>query len=225
MTDLRILTRCLLPLILAFSVAACNSSRTYATLEPGEGSSRSQLELPPDLVSTSSDNLVTNQNAQPEEVLPEPEGLNVQRNDEEGWIEVDAPADRVWRNLVSQWNGLGIELAVANPKAGIMETDWVRPGRSERQDEGPITTVVDDLLDRVLDSPTALDKYTVRLEKLGEGRTRIHVSHQGAKKIQTQKGGFALNDQYEWVETEDDPEKISRVMSLLVSGLEGAEAS
>lgn len=224
MITIRFLLKSCSLLILALALASCGKTKEYSSIEPGQETERSRanLELPPDLTDTSSERLAatqTEQNIQAEEVLPETKGLHVERNDQEGWLEVDAPAESVWRRLVAHWGSLGVDLVVSDPKAGIMETDWVEPAKS-KDDSDFTSNVMNQFLGRLFDETTALDKYTMRLERVGDGRTRIHVSHRGIKKIQTQKTTVATNAQWEWVETEEDPDKIRRAMSSIVYGLE-----
>ncbi|HSH43102.1 MAG TPA: outer membrane protein assembly factor BamC [Arenicellales bacterium] len=221
----RLLSRFLGLMILGALLAACGNTKEYRTIEPGQETerSRARLELPPDLAGTSSDRLqatTADQSAEPEEVLPETEGLTIERHDAEGWLEVEAPAEQVWRRLVAHWGALGVDLVVSDPKAGIMETDWVAPAKSEKEDDSFHTTLVKQFLGRLVDETTALDKYTITLERLDENRTRVDVAHRGIKKIQTQRATIATNAQWEWVETEEDPDKIRRALSSIVYGLE-----
>lgn len=223
---IRFLLNAACPLMLAFFLAACGNTDTYSSIEPGHESARSRanLELPPDLSTTSSDALTANQTAaepRSEEVLPEPEGMNVERNDEEGWLKVEAPADRVWRRLVAHWGALGVDLVVSNPGEGIMETDWVKPGTSNEEESNLGKQLVDQFLGKVFDENTALDKYTLTLQRLGDNRTRIDVAHRGIKKIQTQRSSVGTNADWDWVETDEDPGKIRRALSSIVYGLRG----
>lgn len=213
-------------LVLALSVAACGRTNTYGSIEPGQETARSRanLELPPDLTQTSSDRLAAqaeqaSQDSEAEAVLPETRGLNVQRNDEEGWLEVDAPADQVWRRLVAHWGALGVDLVVSNPTEGIMETDWVEPAGSNEEDPALTDKLLNQFLGKLFDETTALDKYTLTLQRTDENRTRIDVAHRGIKKIQTQRATMATNAQWDWVETEEDPDKIKRALSSIVYGL------
>lgn len=214
------------PLILALALAACGKTDTFSTIEPGQETARSRanLELPPDLTTTSSDALAANQAEQQsrtEEVLPEPEGLNVVRNNEEGWLEVDAPADQVWRRLVAHWGALGVNLTVSNPTEGVMETDWVAPQQSDEEESNLGVQLLNQFLGKLFDENTALDKYTLTLQRLDGDRTRIDVAHRGIRKIQTQRSGVATNAAWDWVETEQDPAKIRRALSSIVYGLRG----
>lgn len=213
-------------LVLALSVAACGKTNSYGSIEPGQETARSRanLELPPDLTQTSSDRLAAqaaqaDQDNEATEVLPETGGLNVERNDEEGWLEVDAPAEQVWRRLVAHWGALGVNLVVSNPTEGIMETDWVEPASSNEEEPALTDKLLNQFLGKLFDETTALDKYTLTLQRTDDNRTRIDVAHRGIRKIQTQRSTIATNAQWDWVEIEEDPDKIKRALSSIVYGL------
>lgn len=229
MTDNRLSPKYLCPLVLAFSLAACDTTQEYASIDPGSETARSRarLEVPPDLVSTSSDSLIQSQQQveTSEEVLPEPEGLGVERNDQEGWVQAQAPADQVWNRLISHWGALGVDLLVANPKTGVMETEWVKPPKSKHEGSQSFAdNTLDKLLGRLIDSPTSLDKFILRLEKVEDDLTRVYVSHKGLKKIQTVEASVARNAEWEWVETDEDPEKVKRALSSVIYGLEAGSS-
>lgn len=231
MINIHSLTKYLCPLVLALSLTACGTAREYSSIDPGNETARSRarLEVPPDLVNTTSDSLIQSQQQveTTEEVLPEPKGLKVERNDREGWVEAQAPADQVWNRLVSHWGALGVDLVVADPKTGVMETDWVKPAKSKHEGTESVTeNALDKILGRLIDSPTSLDKFTLRLERVEDNRSRVYVSHKGIKKIQTEEASLARNADWEWVETEEDPEKVKRALSSIVYGLDaGASPS
>lgn len=214
------------------TLVSCGGTRSYSSIEPGYQSARSRgnLELPPDLVDTSNDTLAHNsqqaqQKQKQEEVLPPTKNIHVTRNDKEGWLEVDEPADTVWRQLEGHWGALGVDLVIDDPKSGVMETDWVKPARSKQDKEGVTAGMFDKFMGRLVDAPTSLDKYTIRLERKGKSLTRIHVTQKGVKKIQTEKGGLATFDQWEWVETDQDPNKVRQALSSIEYGLDNSEGN
>lgn len=224
MIIMRSLLKLLCLCVLAFSLTACGSNETYSSIEPTAqpARSRANLELPPDLVESSSETLAARaQEAAPEEpVLPDTGKLKVERNDQEGWLDVQAPPDKVWSKLLAHWGALGVDLVVSDPESGIMETDWVKPARSERESGALSETYVDRFLGRIVDAPTALDKYTIRLERQGGNETRVHVSHTGVRKIQTEEASVARNAKWEWVQTEENPDKVKRALSSIMHGLD-----
>lgn len=228
MTNAYLIMKSLCLCVLTLTLISCGGSRTYSSIEPGAQSPRSRaaLELPPDLVDTTSDSLLASQaqQAQTQEVLPESESLDIGRNDDEGWLDVDAPVNQVWSRLVSHWGALGVDLVISDPKTGIMETDWVKPAKSKENDQGLTGNLVNQFLGRLVDAPTSLDKYTIQLERKGDSSTRIRVTHKGIKKIQTQRATVATNAEYEWVETEEDPEKVRRALLSITYGLDAGES-
>lgn len=207
--------------------ASCGPNKDdFGSLEPGAspgGRYQSSLELPPDLADTTSDTVLANR-VEPEapQVLPEIENLDVERNNEEGWIEVNADADLVWQKLVEHWGSLGIELVQADPRIGVMETDWVLPPEAaeDEKKKGALSSALSYLLDDLFDQATSLDKYTIQLERKEGPRTRINVTHRGLKKVQTQEPTKKDNEEFEWVETEAQPGKVSRALTSIAYGLD-----
>lgn len=229
MNKSRFLVKSLFLSAIGVILAACAGTGSYSSIEPGSTPARSpaSLELPPDLVDTSSDALTTRQTgeeASTREVLPETKTLDVERNSAEGWLEVSVSADQVWNKLVSYWGSLGVDLVESDPTTGTMQTDWVKSAKSKQSDQGLAGNVLNQLKGLFVGGPTSLDKYTLRLERRDESRTRIHVSHTGLKKIQTRASSVATSAEYEWVETEEDSEKVERMMSSIIFGLD-ADAS
>lgn len=218
----------------ALLLSSCGPTKQdFGSLEPGGSTAspnRSDLELPPDLVDGTSDRIVSARAAEEEPgqlVLPEIDNLEIERNDEQGWIEVNADADIVWRRLVSHWDSLGVELVHSDPTVGIMETDWVNatePGERRSPIGGTFGSVLGDLMNNLFDQATSLDKYTLQLERRGEDRTRINVSHKGLKKIQTQEPTKQHNEEFEWVETEEQPDKIRRALTSIAYGLNSSRS-
>jgi len=223
----------LFALLVALMLTGCGNTKTYSSIDPSTADARSggRLEIPPDLEGSTSDSVLASQarqDAASSQVLPEPEDLEVERNDTEGWIEVDLPIDRAWSRLVAYWGALGVDLVVADPKLGLMETDWVIPAGDSPQKQPFHKALMDQIRGALTGGPTALDRYAIELERRGDSRTRISVSHRGRKKIETQKSNIANPAQYDWVETEENPKKVQRALSSIVYGLEsgaGADAS
>lgn len=218
---------------IALLLSACGPNKNdFGSLEQGASPAnryRDGLELPPDLVDTSSESILA-ASAEPEpevKVLPEINNLEIEQNNDEGWIEVNVDPDTVWKKLVSHWNSLGIDLVDSDPTTGIMVTDWVVPRSSEelrrREFLGSdfLGNVLDELFGGLFDQATTLDKYTVQLERKPDAHTRINVTHRGLVKIQTQQPTKKDNEKFEWVETEEQPEKVKRALTSIAYGLSG----
>jgi outer membrane protein assembly factor BamC len=156
------------------------------------------LEVPPDLVSTTSD-AITSARAEQEaldkrQVLPESYLTELVQDGDKQWLEIDASPQNVWHRMVGYWDSLGVGLVVSQPQTGTMETSWMAPERRP----GVLASVFAGLND------AGYDKYRVRLERAGENRTRLYVEHTWSQKILVT---YPLKDpESTWVESED-PEK------------------
>ena len=205
---------------LALMLSACAGTKeSHPTIDP-LGTIKpinSSLELPPDLIESSSDEIVAQQKVLSEDdVVPVTIGITVVEDSNGRWLEVDAPAEDVWPKLVRYWVGLGATLVVNDPKAGIMETEWVK-----QQDEGDGSSrlgksnLIVSILKDITDQSTSLDKYTLRIERKAGEKTGVFISHRGSKKIQIGTTSVATFPEWEWVETEEDPEKVRIVLQSI----------
>ncbi|WP_419653429.1 outer membrane protein assembly factor BamC, partial [Thiolapillus sp.] len=59
------------------------------------------------------------------EVLPENPDIKVEREGEDRWLVIKAPADAVWDKLLDFWQENGILLDQQDPTIGVMETTWL----------------------------------------------------------------------------------------------------
>lgn len=209
--------------VLSILLVACSGSRDkYDTINPKDGGKgitlggkpKSKLELPPDLVNTSNATIVQLEEYTEANVVPETIGVTVQKNGDERWLEIDAPAEEVWPKLVRYWGLLGAKLVVNDPKTGIMETDWVHQEKDDDKKKGGFagTNLLISLLVDITDQETSLDKYTMRVERQNGNQTLVYLSHRGSKKIQIGQSSIASHLEWEWVETEQDPEKVRIVL-------------
>ncbi len=179
---------------------------------------RAALALPPDLLASSNDKVRENQkgDAGPGyEVLPKVIGATIQTNQGRSWLEIDADAEVVWRKLTEFWAFEEIDLAIYLPEAGLMETDWFVKTKSAPAGAG-IGAIAVELFDAFAARRTALDKFTVRLERNSAGGTNLHVSHRSRKKIEKTYQNLNKASEYEWVEREQDPEKVAQLLQAVV---------
>jgi outer membrane protein assembly factor BamC len=116
-------------------------------------------------------------------VLPENEGMRVERAGTQRWLVVQEPPERVWPAVKAFWQELGFVLKTEVPEAGVMETDWAE-SRSRIQEGG-----LRGFLGRALDqSYTAgdRDKFRTRLDRAPDGKgTEIYISHRGMQEVYT----------------------------------------
>ena len=185
-----------------------------------ESDSRAGLEVPPDLLVSSGDKVRANAAAAAEggggeRVLPVVIGAVIQSDDERSWLEVEADAEVVWRKLTEFWAYHEIELVEYRPESGVMETDWFAK-KGNREDKQGLGAIAIELFDALVARRTALDKFTLRLERDGVGATRVYVTHRGREKIAKPGKTPRDNDEFEWVERTQDMEKVAQLLQTIV---------
>jgi outer membrane protein assembly factor BamC len=116
-------------------------------------------------------------------VLPDVEGIHVERAGNQRWLVVPQPAEKVYPVVREFWQEAGFLLKVEMPEAGVMETDWAE--NRARISAGPVR----DLLGRFLDqlySTAERDKFRTRLDRTPDGKgTEIYISHRGMQEVYT----------------------------------------
>lgn len=188
-----------------------DSADTLFTLNK-KSSGRDALEIPPDLLSTTNAKVRTNSVAGAVRVLPEVIGATIKGSASRSWLEIDANAEVVWQKLSEFWAFQEIELTDYRPEAGLMETDWfTRAGKSAGGNKTAAS-----ILKQLVARNTALNKFTLRLERLGESQTTLFVSHRAREKIAKPTRSKSESTIYEWVERAQDPEKVAQLLQTLV---------
>lgn len=149
-------------------------------------------------------------------VLPKVTHIKVMRDGNQRWLEIQAPPDQVWSNVVSFWRENGVLLVEQNPATGVMKTDWLENRADIKQ--GFITEFLRKALDSLYSAATR-DQFRVRLEPgLTEGTTDLYLTHRGMEEqIATSVAGSQENSY--WVPRPNDPgleaEMLRRIMIYL----------
>ncbi len=209
-----------LTILMASTLTACSMMPDISSVLPDrkvdykkEKQAEQDLEIPPDLTSSSiedtravpdaapsgtatySDYIDEQKPATPARavagsgtVLPQIKNITVKRDGDQRWLVVQAPVDDVWYKVISFWHESGISLLEQDPSVGVMRTNWIE----NRAD------VKSDVLHKAY-SAAARDQYRVRLE-VGEeaGVTEIYLTHRGMEK-RLIKDGSDKNEQVAWV--------------------------
>ena len=175
------------------------------------------LEVPPDLLESSNEKVRANYDTAEDDearVLPVVIGATIQSDEGKSWLEIDADAEVVWRKLTEFWAFQEITLVEYHPESGMMETDWFSKttGRSRKG----FSAAAIQLFEALTAKRTALDKFTVRLERNSPGGTRVFVTHRSREKIAREFSSNLKNTDYEWVEREQDSEKIAQLLQTIV---------
>lgn len=155
-------------------------------------------------------------------VLPEIRGIQMMRDGEDRWLVIDGDADSVWNRTLDFWQESGVLLEEQDPVVGVMRTSWLENRGSIGRDF--ITNTLRSVFDGLYDAGTR-DQYRVRLERVGEGKTELYLTHFGVEEdIVTDRGGNA--EQSVWNHRPRDPqleaEMLRRLMVYL--GLEESRA-
>ena len=179
--------------------------------------SRPGLEIPPDLLASSGEKVQANAAAAAgrERVLPEVIGAVIESDAERSWLEIDADAEVVWRKLTEFWAFQKIELVEYRPQSGLMETDWFAKKGNRANNKG-FGSIAIELFDVLISKRTALDKFTLRLERDGAGGTRVFVTHRGREKIAKEAKSNRDSGEFEWVERTQDLEKVAQLLQTIV---------
>ncbi|MDH5370160.1 MAG: outer membrane protein assembly factor BamC, partial [Gammaproteobacteria bacterium] len=185
--------RVVLVVTLLLNLIACSSTPGWKGIYSSEIKDKdmSKLDVPPDLSQPNvSDSLAlpniaaagstystfTNTSYKGDKVTPaNPQGVRVVRDGANQWLEIHAPAEKLWSQLRVFFTEVGFEVKREDINLGIMETNW-------QENRAPLpTNWLSKLLNRI--SSTGLrDKYRARLEKTNKPDvTRVFITHQGLK--------------------------------------------
>jgi outer membrane protein assembly factor BamC len=160
------------------------------------------LEVPPDLTTSSIDDLMAvpdvtpagtatysaysaertgSQTIRRERVLWEPQNIRVERDGEQRWLVVRADPEVIWPKAREFLLEQGFLLKVDNPTIGVLETDWLE----NRADipQGFIRNLLGKIIDQVYSAGTR-DRFRVRLER-GEApkTTEVYITHWGLEEV------------------------------------------
>ena len=217
----------------AFLLSSCASNSEQEEARQGKDSrdrdslfstnkqptSRAGLAVPPDLLASSNDKVKENQASTASggvagyDVLPEIIGATIQSEQGRSWLKIDADAEVVWRKLTEFWAFQEIDLVAYQPESGLMVTDWFV--KTKPAGVG-VSTIAADLLNAFTARRTALDKFTLRLERDGASGTKLFITHRGREKIVKEYQSQSKISEFAWVERAQDPEKVAQLLQTIV---------
>ena len=181
--------------LVATLVSACDSIPFIDNTSDYKGAGRSKpLEVPPDLTSVRSSDAYSvpggtttyntyNQaqdgaDAGVEKVLPNSDGVRMEKAGAQRWLVVNAPAEKIWPVVREFWIDQGFAVRVENADTGVMETEWIEADAIKTADE---KKNIGQKFDKWLDKLSGLAdrrKFRTRLER-GEKQdsTEIYMTH------------------------------------------------
>jgi outer membrane protein assembly factor BamC len=143
--------------------------------------------------------------------------VRIERSGSQRWLVVDRPADTLWTPVRDFWQERGFVLELDQEKLGIMETDWAENRANLPQD------IIRRTIGRVFEklySTGERDKFRTRLERSGDGKTEIFISHRGMVEVYS----TAQKDQTVWQPRDASPELEAEFLSRLMVKLGVSEA-
>jgi len=116
-------------------------------------------------------------------VLPPLKGVQLKTEAGLSWLEVDSTPQQLWPKLGKFFSEEGIPVVQSEPALGMIETDWVSKLQVNPNDSW---------LKKVFSKaePDRLDKFRMRVQADGAGKTRIYVSHSGMEDIEIQGSDY-----------------------------------
>lgn len=153
-------------------------------------------------------------------VLPTRADMRVMRDGDLRWLVVDMPPEKVFSLTADFWVESGFSLDVTDPKAGLMVTNWAE--NRAKIPESFIRDMLGKVLDGLWDSGTR-DKFSTRIERVGNNRTEVYISHK-----HMEEKNYSTQGQVDvrWMNGKEDPglnaAMIARLMVFLGEDVDGA---
>jgi outer membrane protein assembly factor BamC len=219
----------LLPVLVAsltFVVAGCSSNDISLTkrIDYKSASSTPSLELPPDLTTPRYDDRyqvnsasgLAAQNAGKGgrgDLLPTVPDAKIVRAGSERWLVVKATPEQAWNTVRSFWQENGFVIAVDQPAAGVMETDWAENRVNAPQDflQRTIGKVAD-----VFGGTYKRDKFRTRIERGVEpGTVEVFISARAMEQVPTTTIDHA-GAAFVWAAVPPSPEVEAEMLTRLM---------
>ena len=219
---------------LALLLSGC-SGNTDQWQWPGSNQSQSEsgrslppLEVPPDLSSAAlKESLIVPEGAagdgqsavkQRRLVLPDVSGIQVRRIGDERWLEIDMPPEQLWDSVRDFWVEQGFVISVEEPKAGLIQTDWVEERVAPSQ--GFFESLFSSL-SNIFQGAVLRDRYRTRFERGQKpDTTEIYVSHNGIELViltdSRISAGVDRSQSKHWQPRESDPELEAIMLRRLI---------
>jgi len=187
-----------------------------------------KLEVPPDLTSPETDERYkvpadgatvatysdyskggTAQGRAAGAVLPEVQGVRLEREGARRWLAVSDKPEKVWPVIKAFWQETGLVIKNEELAAGVMETDWAE--NRAKIPQGAIRSVLGKVFDNVYSSGER-DQYLTRLERNKDGSgTEVYITHRGIVQVYSEDMSTS-----KWQPRANDPELESIMLQRLM---------
>jgi outer membrane protein assembly factor BamC len=144
-------------------------------------------------------------------------GVHLERQGQQRWLVTQQTPEQVWPLLKGFFEQRGFTLAVDNPQAGLLETNWAEnraklPNDLIRSSLGRVLGGLFDTGER--------DIYRVRVERVAGGAgSEIYLTHRGAEEAYTND----RKDSTAWRGRPNDPQLEAEMLAKLMVALGGKE--
>lgn len=141
--------------------------------------------------------------------------VKVERSGNQRWLVVKQSPEVLWPQLKQFWEDSGFTIAIDQPTAGIMETEWNENRAKIPQD------IIRSTIGKVFDglySSGEKDKYRTRVERLADGSTEIYISHRGVEEVITGRDKESTT----WTARPNDPGLEAQFLARLMTRLGAA---
>ena len=135
--------------------------------------------------------------------------IRVERQGNQRWLVVPAPAEQLWPRLREFWLERGFNLVVEDATLGILQTNWAENRSKIPQDF--IRRTIGRLFESAYSS-SERDQFRTRLERLPGGGTEIYITHRGMEEVYTS----TQRDNTAWRPRPQDPQIEAEYLSRLM---------
>jgi outer membrane protein assembly factor BamC len=105
--------------------------------------------------------------------------MRIEREGNQRWLVTTLSPEQLWPQLEAFWKDRGFTLAVDQPAAGVMETDWAENRAKLPQD------IIRNTLGKIVDSLYSTgerDRFHTRVERSAKG-TEVYITHKGLEEV------------------------------------------
>jgi len=143
------------------------------------------------------------------EVLPEVQGVHMERNNAQRWLVINDKAENVWPVVKGFWQEIGLTVSSEDQAAGVMETGWAE-NRAKISQGGSHNGFNQEFSNA--HSAGERDQYRTRLERSKDGvSTEVYITHSGIKEEFSPTKGTS-----QWVARANDPELEAIMLQRLM---------
>lgn len=225
-------------LVAAALIAGCGSLAERNKIDYKSAGKARPLEVPPDLAAPKTDdrfsvpeagtatystfsNERTGGRAESgSHLLPQSEGMRIERAGAERWLVVHSEPEALWEAVREFWQDNGFLIVREVPEAGLMETDWAE--NRAKIPQSAVRRLIGLAFDDVYSYPER-DKFRTRIER-GEqpGTSEIYITHRGVYEVLTSEGRARENTM--WQARPSDPDLEAEMLYRLMARLGAKEA-